>query len=56
MVNMVHDELVIEIDQEAAGQAAPLVEEIMVEGMKDAFGPDIPVSVDMKVSGVWVKG
>ena len=55
LVNMIHDELVIEIDEDAAGQATPLVEEIMVEGMKAAFGPDIPVSVDITVSEAWVK-
>jgi DNA polymerase I len=56
LVNMIHDELVIEIAEDAAEQAAPLIEETMLEGMKAAFGPDIPVSVDITVSEAWVKG
>ena len=56
LVNMIHDEFVLEVDDEAAESDAELLEEIMKEGMRETFGNDIPVSVDVSVSERWEKG
>jgi len=56
LVNMIHDEFVLEVDEKPAEKDAKLLEDIMKEGMQVAFGNDIPVSVDVNVSERWEKG
>jgi DNA polymerase I len=56
LVNMIHDEFVLEVAAESATDEAEFLEEIMKEGMREAFGADIPVSVDVNVSERWEKG
>ena len=53
---MVHDEFVQEIDQDAAPEGARLLEQIMVEGMKDVLGKDAPVAVKVVTANHWAKG
>jgi DNA polymerase-1 len=55
LVNMVHDEFVLEVDEEAAESDAILLEEIMKEGMREVFGDDLPVGVDVTISEKWEK-
>jgi len=55
LVNMIHDEHVLEVDEEAAEADEKLLAEIMVEGMRIAFGEDIPARADTKISGRWEK-
>lgn len=52
LVNMVHDELVLETDEGAAEHDAGLLEEIMLAGMRQAIG-DAPVSVEVIVADNW---
>lgn len=54
MVNSVHDELVFEIDDSDVEQKAKQVEELMVAAGKE-FLPQVPVTVDLKISQSWVK-
>jgi DNA polymerase-1 len=54
MVNMVHDEFVLETDADAADEDAAILKSIMVYGMKQAIG-DAPIDVEVKVSDVWDK-
>jgi DNA polymerase I-like protein with 3'-5' exonuclease and polymerase domains len=55
LVNMVHDEFVQEIDQDAALEGARLLEQIMVEGMKDVLGKDAPVAAKVVTADHWIK-
>jgi DNA polymerase I-like protein with 3'-5' exonuclease and polymerase domains len=52
---MVHDEFVQEIDQDAALEGAQLLEQIMVEGMKDVLGKDSPVTAKVVIANHWIK-
>lgn len=49
-----HDELVFEIDDSDVEQKAKQVEELMVAAGKE-FLPQVPVTVDLKISQSWVK-
>ena len=55
LVNMVHDEFVQEIDQDAALEGAQLLEQIMVEGMKEVLGKGAPVAVKVGIADRWIK-
>jgi DNA polymerase I-like protein with 3'-5' exonuclease and polymerase domains len=46
LVNMIHDELIVEVDAAAAETDAALLEAIMLEGMRVALGADAPLRVD----------
>ena len=52
LVNMVHDELVLEVDEGDAQHDAALLEEIMLEGTRRAVG-DAPISVDVLIARHW---
>jgi DNA polymerase-1 len=54
IVNMVHDEYVLEVDAASAATDARLLEELMVSGMKEAIG-DAPVKVDVTIADRWMK-
>jgi len=54
LVNMVHDELILEVDASTAEAGARLLERIMLEGIRATIG-DAPVKVDVKVSERWEK-
>lgn len=57
---VVHDEIVIECDEDRAGDAARWLEKSMVDGMEDLLnapdleGPHVPVEVDTEVGKTWV--
>jgi DNA polymerase-1 len=53
LVNMIHDELVVEVDAAAAEKDAALLEAIMLDGMGEALGADAPVRVDINVCSSW---
>ena len=53
LVNMIHDELVVEVDAAVAETDAALLEAIMLEGMRAALGADAPVRVDVNVCSSW---
>jgi DNA polymerase I-like protein with 3'-5' exonuclease and polymerase domains len=52
MVNMVHDEFVLETDADAAEKDAVLLKALMIDGMKQAIG-DAPVSVEVEIADNW---
>ena len=54
LVNMVHDEFVLEVD-DAANEDAELMNSIMVEGMLEALGPRAPISAGVKSVYRWKK-
>jgi DNA polymerase-1 len=56
LVNMIHDEFVLEVDAEAAEADAELLEESMKEGMRAAIGECVPVGVDVHIGDSWEKG
>ena len=53
LVNMIHDELVVEVDAAAAETDAALLEAIMLDGMREALGADAPVRVDVRICSSW---
>jgi DNA polymerase-1 len=53
LVNMIHDELVVEVDAAAAETDTALLEAIMLEGMREALGADAPVRVDVNICSSW---
>ena len=55
LMNMIHDELVVEVDEESAEVDAALLDRIMVEGMQQAIGKDAPVGVDVEIADTWTK-
>lgn len=54
IINCIHDELVIEVDEEKAHGIANMVRNIMVDVGKQ-FLPSLPVEVDINVGDVWEK-
>jgi DNA polymerase I-like protein with 3'-5' exonuclease and polymerase domains len=56
LVNVVHDELVVEVDEDAAEEVEKVLIEVMTEGMKFALGEGVPVGVETKIADTWVKG
>jgi len=56
LVNMIHDEFVLEVDASAAETDSKLLEEIMTQGMRSAIGEDAPVRADVNIVDRWEKG
>ena len=52
LVNVVHDEIVLEVPEKEADSAAEVLEESMIEGMRRLI-QDVPVIVDVKSSEHW---
>jgi len=52
LVNVIHDEIVLEVPEEAANSAAKVLEESMIEGMVRLI-PNVPILVDVKISDFW---
>src|SRR5215217_786534 len=55
LVNLVHDEVVLEIDSEHVEAGKELVEKYMLEGMREVLGPEAPVSVEITVADNWAE-
>ena len=55
LVNIVHDELVVEVDEDAAEEVEKVLVEVMIEGMKHTLGEGVPVSVETKIADKWEK-
>ena len=55
VVNLVHDEVVVEIDANKAEEGKAWVERCMIDGMAEVLGPDAPVSVEVSVADSWDK-
>ena len=53
LVNMIHDELLVEVDAAAAETDAAFLEAIMLEGMSEALGAGAPVRVDVNACSSW---
>src|SRR5215207_1930964 len=53
VVNLVHDEVVVEIDAEKVEVGKGWVERCMLDGMAEVLGPDTPVSLEISVSDNW---
>ena len=54
-----HDEILVECDEEDGEEILRLVEETMVEAMDELVngsGPHVPIKVDGRVTKVWTKG
>lgn len=49
---VVHDEIVLEVPQEEAKQAAIVLENVMIKGMEKLI-PDVPIAVDVAVGTRW---
>jgi DNA polymerase I-like protein with 3'-5' exonuclease and polymerase domains len=54
VVNVIHDELIVEVPTEYAEVARGLVEGAMIAGMQE-FLPDVPVAVESGVADKWKK-
>jgi hypothetical protein len=54
LVNMVHDEFVLEVD-DGAHEDMELMNSIMIEGMLEALGPGAPISAEVKNAYKWEK-
>jgi DNA polymerase I len=54
LVNMVHDEFVLEVD-DGANEDVELMHSIMIEGMLEALGPKAPISAGVKSVYRWQK-
>ena len=55
IVNMVHDELVIEVDEDHVGDATEWLEKCMIDGMAEVLGKGARdlINVDMRDGKVW---
>ena len=53
VVNLVHDEIVVEIDEEYAKAGRAWLERCMIGGMAEVAGPDVPASVEIVVADAW---
>jgi DNA polymerase-1 len=53
VVNLVHDEVVVEIDEEHAEDGKAWLEVCMIDGMCEMAGADIPVAVELVVADNW---
>ena len=54
-MNLVHDEVVVEIDADQAEAGKGWLERCMLDGMAEVLGPDAPVLVEISVSDDWSK-
>jgi DNA polymerase I len=55
VVNLIHDEVVVEIDANRAEESKGWLERCMLEGMAKVLGPEAPVSVEVSVSDIWAE-
>jgi len=53
VVNLVHDEVVVEIDADKAEAGKRWLERCMLDGMAEVLGPDTPVLVEISLSDDW---
>jgi DNA polymerase I-like protein with 3'-5' exonuclease and polymerase domains len=53
VVNLVHDEIVVEIGEEHAEAGRSWLERCMIAGMAEVAGPDVPVSVEIVIADSW---
>jgi hypothetical protein len=53
VVNLVHDEVVVETDAKEVEAGKAWVERCMLDGMAEVLGPDAPVSVEISVADSW---
>jgi DNA polymerase-1 len=53
IVNLVHDEIVVEVDSENVEAAKGWLERCMLDGMAEVLGPEAPVSVEISVAENW---
>ena len=53
MVNLVHDEIVLEMDKEHAEAGRVWLERCMVDGMNEMVSDDVPVSVEINIGDTW---
>jgi DNA polymerase I len=53
VVNLVHDEVVVEIDANNAEEGKGWLERCMLDGMAEVLGPDASVSVEISVAANW---
>ena len=53
VVNLVHDEVVLEIDEEHVEAGKAWLERCMIDGMREMAGSAIPVSVEIAIGDNW---
>src|SRR5215207_7969741 len=53
LVNLVHDEIVLEIDEEHAEVGKVWLERCMLDGMAEVAGADVPTSVEIEIADSW---
>jgi DNA polymerase-1 len=54
-VNLVHDEIVVEIDEEHVEAGKIWLERCMIDGMAEVAGPAVPVAAEICVNDRWEK-
>lgn len=52
LVSMIHDEVIIEVDEHDADEVVGLVKRLMIEAMSKLL-PEVPIEVDAKVGKTW---
>jgi DNA polymerase I len=55
VVNLVHDEIVVEIDEEHVEAGKIWLERCMIDGMAEVAGPAVPVAAEICVNDRWEK-
>jgi DNA polymerase I len=55
MVNLIHDEVVVEADEEHVEAGRAWLERCMIDGMAEVAGAEVPASVDILVADRWEK-
>jgi DNA polymerase I-like protein with 3'-5' exonuclease and polymerase domains len=55
VVNLVHDEIIVEMDEEHVEAGKVWLERCMVDGMAEVAGPAVPASVEISVTERWEK-
>jgi DNA polymerase I-like protein with 3'-5' exonuclease and polymerase domains len=55
VVNLVHDEIVVEIDKEYVEAGKVWLERCMIDGIAEVAGATIPASVEISVADRWEK-
>jgi DNA polymerase I len=53
VVNLVHDEVVLEIDEEHAEAGKAWLERCMIDGMAEVAGAGVPAAVDVSIADRW---
>lgn len=56
IVNLVHDEVIVEIDGEHTGAGKKWLEGCILDGMAEVLGPDVPAAVEITISDRWDTG